>query len=126
MARYLSDEWWNEVATVSGASNPGMDDLVLQHRVTGGPDGDVWYYVRLSADGLGAAVVPGRAEHPQITFCEDFETAAAVAQGHLGAPAALLSGQIRVAGDLAALLDGRERLPVGDLMPAAVRASTEF
>jgi SCP-2 sterol transfer family len=126
VASYLSDQWFDEVGAMPAtpSSEPAAEDLVLQHVVTGGPEGDVCYHVRIA--GQAVTVVRGPAADPDVTFAEDYATAAAIAGGALSAPAALLAGRIRVGGDLAALIAHQDRLILDDLVPAPVRASTTF
>jgi putative sterol carrier protein len=126
VASYLSDQWFDEVGAMPAAPSQELadKDLVLQHVVTGGPEGDVCYHVRIA--GQAVSIVRGPAEDPDVTFAEDYATAAAIAGGALGAPAALLAGRIRVGGDLSVLIAHQDRLIVDDPVPAAVRAGTTF
>jgi putative sterol carrier protein len=121
VARYLSEAWFDEV---SATTPTGIDGLTLQQVVTGTPDGDVRYHVRVS-DGT-AWVRSGQAPAPDATFTEDYATAAAVARGELSVHAALLEGRIRVAGNMAVLSAHQEELVGLDPIPAAVRAATTF
>jgi len=97
---------------------------VLQHVISGAPGGEVCYHVRVYEDAV--TIVRGRAAQPDATFSEDYATAAAIASGALNAPAALLAGQIRVGGDMAALIAHQGLLAAGDPIPAAVRAATTY
>jgi hypothetical protein len=126
VARYLSEEWFGQVGAAPGdtGAEPSDATLVLQHIVTGGPGGEVSYHVRLSA--TGAEIVRGRASHPDVTFAEDYATAAAIASGTLTAPTALLAGHIRIGGDMSPLIAHQDVLAVGDPVPAAVRAETTY
>ncbi len=121
MARYLSEAWFDEVAT---ATPTGADGLILQQVVTGAPDGEVRYHVGVSAG--TAWVRPGQAAAPDATFTEDYATASAVARGELSVQAALLEGRIRVAGNMAVLSARQDELADIDPIPAAVRAATTF
>jgi putative sterol carrier protein len=123
VARYLSDEWFDHLGALAGPAAPAAD-LVLQHLVTAGPEGDVEYHVRV-AEGT-VTIFRGPASDPDVTFAEDYATAAAIAGGHLSAPAALLAGRIRVGGDMAALIARQDLLAAGDPVPAAVRAATTY
>jgi putative sterol carrier protein len=95
----------------------------LEHLVADGPDGDIRYHVCLSD--AGATVVRGPAATADVTFAEDYATAAAVASGSLSAAAALLAGRIRVAGDVATLVEHQPLLRA-DPLPPAVRAATTY
>jgi hypothetical protein len=123
VARFLSEAWFQQVAA---AGTPAVPDpvLVLQQVVTGTPEGDVDYHVTV---GVGrSALVAGPADHPDATFTQDWDTAAAVARGELSTEAALLAGRIAVAGDMASLSARRDSLIGLDPLTAAVRAATTF
>jgi hypothetical protein len=126
MARYLSDEWFEQAGALgSEAASPlSGAALVLQHTVTGLAAGEVSYHVRLVDD--AAEIVRGPSANPDVTFVEDYATAAAVASGALSAPAALLAGRIRVGGDMAALISHQDILAGHDPLPAAVREATTY
>jgi hypothetical protein len=122
VANYLSEEWFEQIGATPGGGTGAT--LVLQHTVTGTPYGEVCYHVRLGADAV--EIVRGPARHADVTFAEDYATAAAIAQGAVEAPAALLAGDIRVGGDLAALIAHQDILAGHDPIPAAVRAETTY
>ncbi len=126
VASYLSEEWFDQLGAgkVPAAPAGTEGDVILEHLVTGGPDGDVRYHVRIV--GRSITIVRGPATDPDVTFAEDYATAAAIASGELSAPAALMSGRIRVGGDMATLIHHREVLAVDDPVPAAVRAATTY
>jgi hypothetical protein len=121
VARFLSDAWFDEVAEAGAPGDrPGLS---LQQVVTGGPDGEVRYHVRV---GQGSATIHrGQSPRPDVSFTEDYATAAAVARGELTVQVALLDGRIAVAGNFAALVARQEEL-ASDPIPAAVRAATTF
>lgn len=111
MVRYLSQEWFDEVneaarrSTALKAATAGVR-LTLQQVVTGTPDGDVRYWLRID-DGsvearLGAAAA-GEAS-PDATVTQSYETAAAVIRGELSTEEAFLGGRIRLRGDIGVLL----------------------
>jgi putative sterol carrier protein len=119
----LSDAWFNEIA--AGTPPPADEPVaVLQQIVTGGPDGEVRYHVIVA--GGRAVLVPGPASAPDATFTEDYATAAAIARGELTTPAALLSGHIQVAGNMATLSARQGDLAGMDPVPPAVRAGTTY
>jgi putative sterol carrier protein len=103
MARYLSPEWIEALDAIAGDGTVAPDDvrLVVQQEVVGGPDGDVRYFIVV--DGGKAAVQPGDADEPTVTFSQDYETAVAIAAGELSAQEAFMAGRVRVRGDLAEL-----------------------
>jgi hypothetical protein len=100
VARYLSAEWFDEIngaGRAGAATGPatGGSPVVLQQHVTGGPDGDVAYWVRVGGDATLEAGL-GRAESPDVTVTQSYDTALAVSTGELSAQAAFLAGRIRV------------------------------
>jgi putative sterol carrier protein len=135
VAIYLSDEWFGQVGArqFSPSSTPSEvppalgqteEDLVLQHVVSDGPGGEIRYHVRVG--GGAVTLIRGQAANPDVTFAEDYATAAAIASGEMTAPAALLAGRIRVGGDVAALMAHVGAFTANDPVPADVRAATTF
>jgi putative sterol carrier protein len=126
VANYLSEEWFEQVGAAADEGAAGLTEatLVLQHTVIGSAAGEVCYHLRLASD--TAEIVRGPAARPDVTFSEDYETAAAVASGALSAPAALIAGRIRVGGDMGALIAHPDILAITDPVPAAVRAATTY
>jgi putative sterol carrier protein len=129
MARFLSDEW---VAELNGAvagdeqvslAASGVHLLVQQ--VVVGPDGDQTCYFTRVDDGR-VELSPGRATDPDATITEDYDTAAALAQGDTTPQDAILAGKVRVSGDLGALLKGQEVLESLRTRFDDVRARTEY
>ena len=57
-----------------------------------------------------AALASGRAEAPDVTFCQDRQTAEAIADGTSSAGAALTAGRLTVRGATARLTEHREAL----------------
>ena len=128
MARYLSDEWFEQLGAGDVPPDPAPVGpvLVLAHIVSEGPDGETRYHVQIT--GGRAQVVRGDIIGPpaDATFSENYATAAAVASGELSTAAALLAGRIRVAGDMATLVHRQGELAIEDPVPPAVRAATTY
>jgi putative sterol carrier protein len=125
VARHLSPEWFDDVnATAAESVDAGALRLVIQQVVTDGPEGDVHYAVRIE-DGR-VTVVAGEATDADVTVTEDHATAVAVAQGELAAPAAFMTGRIRVTGDTGILLDAQPVLHRLDAVFAGVRERTTY
>jgi hypothetical protein len=124
VANFLSEEWFEQIGAARADGDGAPVTLVLQHTVTGTPYGEVCYHVRLSPGRV--EIVRGPAPAADVTFAEEYATAAAIAGGSLPAPAALLAGAIRVGGDLAALLAHQDVLAADDPIPASVRAETAY
>jgi alkyl sulfatase BDS1-like metallo-beta-lactamase superfamily hydrolase len=125
VARYLSPEWFDEINAVAAEEvDVGGLRLVVQQVVTDGPDGEVRYAVRI--EGGHVRVVPGEAADADVTVTEDHETATAVARGELAAPAAFMTGRIRVTGETSALPAAVPVLHRLDARFAEVRARTTY
>ena len=129
MARYLSNEWFDEVNRAAAGSDKlrtdtaGVD-LTIQQVVTDSPDGEIRYAVKVTRGAV--QVVPGNDPEADVTITEDWETATAVAGGTLSAPAAFMIGKIRVAGNVASLLDAQGCLVGLDDVFADLRERTTF
>lgn len=129
MVRYLSPEWFEEVnaAAADGRVADSVTEglrLVVQQVVTGAPDGDVHYAVRIE-DGT-VSVVPGDAPDADVTVTEDHETATQVARGDLAAPVAFMTGRIRVTGDTKTLLAAQPALHRLDALFVDLRERTSY
>ena|ERR1700728_3589694 len=143
MARFLSPEWFAEVARLGSpppAATPdgGTDrmleqtDLVLEQVVRDTPDGEVRYRVVVTGglahiEGPAAAVsTNGAPAGPDLTITCDWATATAMAQGALSTHAALLAGRLRVKGNMARLSGPGAPLVGLDPVPAQVRRQTTY
>jgi hypothetical protein len=129
MARYLSPEWLAAADAATAAISiaviqDGDEPIVVQHVVTDGPDGDVAYHV--IADNGAVHVHAGAADHPTVTFTQDYATAAAVARGELSAQGAFMAGRIRVRGALERLVARGETFGALDDVLAPLRAETVY
>jgi len=126
MARFMSPEWFEQVAAKQAPADCGPAIDVV---VTGAPVGEIAYRVVLGNDGA-KIVAPGRIAAsktpPQVRFAADYETVAAIASGKLPTYDALLEGRVRVSGDAAVLLAHLELLAGLDLIPPHVRQNTTF
>ena len=128
VARFLSPAWLaalNEAAAgdEARAATAGLS-LTLQQRVTGGPDGDVAYALRI--DRGTVEVTPGEDPGADAAFSQDWATAVAVARGELPAATAFVAGRIKVAGRLDALLRHQGALAHLERALAPVRERTTY
>ena len=107
MAAYLSAAWFEDVNRAARADE-GLAGVTagarvtIQQVVTGGPAGDVRYWVRVDDGAVEAG--PGTAEAPDATVTQSYETAVAVSRGELSVEQALLDGRVRLSGDVSLLL----------------------
>jgi putative sterol carrier protein len=105
--KYLSDEWAT-AATEALNSNDSFKNAInnvtlsVQQNVTGGPDGDTGYFMKL--DGGNAQMAIGQAENPDVTIGQDYATAVAIAKGELNAQNAFMTGKLKVSGNMAKLM----------------------
>lgn len=123
--RFLSPEWLAAAADAVRAAAPGgTDGLTLQQVVTGGPDGDVAYRVRIGRDTV--ELLPGRGDEADVVFIEDWDTAAAIGEGRLSPQAAFVDGRVRVSGNVALVMAAQESLATVESALAGVRAATTY
>jgi hypothetical protein len=123
MARFLSPAWFDELPPPP--TDPSEADLVVEQVVNGTPDGDVRYQVGVTG---AAAYVhhPTRPHDADLTITADWPTAAAIAKGELSTQAALMSGRLRVHGNLAHLAGRAADLVGVDPIPDDVRRRTTY
>ena len=123
--RFLSPEWLAAAADAVRAAAPaGAGSLTLQQVVTGGPDGEVAYRVRIAPDAV--ELLPGRADDADVMFTEDWDTAAAIGEGRLSPQAAFVDGRVRVSGNVALVMAAQESLAAVESALAGVRAATTY
>ncbi len=107
MAKFLSDEYMTAateaLAAHAGFTNAIADvDLDLQFFVTEAPDGDLEYHVTIK-DGA-ATIASGTSESPDVTVTNTYETAVGISKGELNTQMAFMTGKLKVAGNMAALM----------------------
>ena len=123
MVRYLSDEWLARAGGELAALPPLDVPVVVGFVVTGGPEGDRRYSVRLGPERVG--LVPGT-DAAVVVLAQTWDTARAVLQGQRSAQQAFLDGDIRLEGDVRVLLGHQSRLAAVDDHLASLRADTTF
>lgn len=128
MARYLSPEWFDDLnAAARQRADPaagGPSRLSLQQVVTGSPEGDVRYWVRLDEGRVTAGL--GEAEAPDAVVSQSYETAVGVARGDVRVQAALMSGEISLTGNIATLIDHQDALRGFDATFSELRGRTSY
>jgi putative sterol carrier protein len=127
MARFLSDEWIAALDAAATAAQdvpdaPGDDIEVAQ--VVEHPDGEVAY--RFCLEGGRLRIRPGRGDRPTVTLRQDLATATAIARGERSAQQAFMAGEVRVGGDLGALIEAQGALTAYDAALEPVRAATTY
>ena len=93
--------------------------LVVQQVIPDGLDGREVAYALELADG-GLSVRAGRVADPDVTFTQDRATALAIHRGELSAQVAFMQGDLRLGGDLRAVIDRAGALAaISDVLVAA-------
>ncbi len=119
--RFLSPEWLEHMRSATAAAAP-VAGLSVHQRVTGGPDGDVEFTVRLEDGRVAFEPGPGAAD---VELIADYETAAAISQGHLSPASAFAAGRLQVAGAVSSLVAHQEALAdIGKLLGGTTEATT--
>ena len=136
MARFLSAEWFADVARsapaeAGGSASTGAEpSLVLEQVVHDTPEGEVRYRVVLNEGSarIEPATAPANGADlpPDLTILSDWATASALAQGRLSAQAALMAGRLRIRGSLARLSNWSAGLAGVDPVPPDVRQRTTY
>ena len=106
MAKFLSEEWANEVKAAL-ASNEAVKSAAGSmsariQQVVNGPDGETKYWFKLEGGDLDLGL--GDIENPDATITQDYDTAVALSKNELTGTAAYMSGKLRVSGDLMKLM----------------------
>ena len=107
LAKFLSDEYLT-AATEALGNHAGFSsaiadvELDLQFVVTDGAEGDVEY--RLTIMGGAASLARGLSDHPDVTVTNTYETAVGISTGELNTQMAFMTGKLKVAGNMAALM----------------------
>lgn len=107
MARFLTNEWAQEVDKTLNAhtgfkSAIGNADLGIAFNVSGGPDGDVAYYLKTADGDVDLAL--GKLDGADVTINTNYETASSISKGDLNVQTAFMTGKLKVAGNLAKLM----------------------
>lgn len=97
---------WIEAAAAEGAAIAGPPTLtgVVMVEMTGGPDGDAVAHA-VFADGRLVGSGPGPVPSPDVTLTLTDADARAVLSGDLEMAVAFMQGRMKVAGDMAPVLD---------------------
>ena len=100
--KFLSDEWVQALTQAFDREEIADVEVVIQQVVTGGPDGEVAYWLAFKGGEVSGAV--GRAEAPDVTITQDHATAVDLANSELNAQAAFMQGKLKVTGNMGKLL----------------------
>jgi hypothetical protein len=103
--RFLSRDWLERMESATATARTTGAALSIHQRVTGGPDGDVEYTVRLAGGRVTFEPGAGAAD---VELVSDYETAAAISQGRLSPATAFAAGRLRVGGSVSALVEHQD------------------
>lgn len=120
--RFLSPEWLERMATSAPAAATDVR-LAIHQRITGGPDGDVEYTIRLDAGTVSVEPGPGLAD---VDIVEDYETASAISQGRLSPAAAFAAGRLQLRGSIGMLVAQQDALAALGAGMAGMAAVTTY
>jgi putative sterol carrier protein len=107
LAKFLTPEYM-QLANEALASNAGFQsaitnvDLSIQFKVTDAPDGEIDYSLSI-ADG-NAVLELGDLEGAEVSVTNDYATAVGISKGEINTQMAFMTGKLKVAGNMAALL----------------------
>lgn len=127
--RYLSLEWIGALSA-EVASSEHMREIAQHHTVgvtqvvSGGPEGDVSYHLRVSEG--EASFGAGPADPEDVKMEQEWQTAVDVATGELNAQEAFIGGKIRLFGDQQKLLESQPVFGALDAVFARVRERTDY
>ena len=118
MVKYLTDEW---AKLLTDALNDNEQvrqgiagkDLLSQMTVTGGPDGDVVYHVRIE-DGAIEIALGAPDFDPDVEGTLSYDTAVKMDTGQLASQTAIMTGKMKAQGNLAKIMPLG---PVFELIP---------
>jgi putative sterol carrier protein len=107
VATFLSEEHF-DAAREGLNSDPGFQsaianvDLSVQFDVSGAPEGEVSYYLKVG-DGATETRL-GPLEDADVTVSSDYETSQAISKGELNVQMAFMTGKIKVGGNMAKIM----------------------
>lgn len=107
MAQFLSDDYFDS-ARDALRSDPGFQnsianvDLSVQFDVSGTPEGELSYYVKIGGGEVDTE--KGPLEGADVTVSSDYDTSKAISKGELNVQMAFMTGKIKVGGNMAKIM----------------------
>jgi len=107
VATFLSEEHFS-AASEGLSSDPGFQsaianvDLSVQFDVSGAPEGEVTYYLKVADGSAETAKEP--LESADVTVSSDYATSQAISKGELNVQMAFMTGKIKVGGNMAKIM----------------------
>jgi putative sterol carrier protein len=125
--KYLSQEWieaYNAAMAGDDAVRAALKgkSAVLQMVISGAPQGEVRYWLRL-ADGSATAGL-GEAADADVTISQSYETSAQVNKGELDGQKAFMQGKVKIAGKMLKMMQLRG--PLEKVQTALNTIDTEY
>ena len=102
MSTFLSPAWLEQLSGLAGGDQVGPGASVVQQLVTGGPNGEIAYFLEIQDGRVRAS--PGWDERAVVTLTETWDTAVRLHRGELTARQAFMHGLVRVRGDVRQVL----------------------
>jgi hypothetical protein len=123
--QFLSPEWIEAVddAATSAVVDPAAH-LSIETVVEGSPLGSVVYHLAVDSGRIRAS--SGPAPDPTVRFTQSYDTAKSIAAGGSSAQVAFMRGDLKVAGNVAALIDGVPVFEELDRVLGPVRDRTDY
>lgn len=128
MAKYLTDEWADEVISALNADDSVRSaikdvELCIQQVVTDVPGQDeVQYWTKFSGGEVSGGI--GEAPDADVTISQSYETAVSMNKGDLNAQAAFMQGKLKVTGNMGKLLQHQGAMQA--LGPALQSVETSY
>ena len=107
MAQFLSEDHFTAAQEALNADAGFQNaianvDLAVQFDVSGAPDGDLSYYLKIG-DGT-AETASGPLDGADVTVSSDYDTSKAISKGELNVQMAFMTGKIKVGGNMAKIM----------------------
>ena len=119
--RFLSREWLDRMQSATAGASPDAT-LTIHQRVTGGPDGDVEYTLRLGGGRVRFEPGPAPAD---VELVSDYDTAASISRGELSPAQAFAAGRLHVQGSVTSLVAHQQAFAeLGTLLAGVAEATT--
>lgn len=125
LAEVQASKRLGQQGAVGEAASSSASRLCVQNIVELPPPQKPFRYF-ITIDPSGAAAALGADQHPSVTFTQPWQVAVAIAQHQRDAHAAFLMGEIKVAGDVAALLGLAETFAELQQIISAVNQTTNL
>jgi hypothetical protein len=114
MVDFLSQDWLDAQRDATSGLMPAPEaSALVQHVVSGAPEGNVSYYTQFDSGRIVDAAVGRPTADPDLTVTAAYADAVRMASGELELSAAYMQGRVKVEGDMRRLFG---------LLPATHRA----